>query len=271
MVRDAEQYAEEDHKRREEAETRNEAETVIYTTERFLAENGDKVGASVKSDVEEKVWVLRAAVGGTDVAAIRDATGDLAKATSSMWQTMYAEAQAAGGPGGPGDAGGPGADGFDDVVDVEIVDEEYKAPDAEPRFTAEGATASASTVRTPPPPTSPPPSDSAAAAGRHRIFLCHSHGDKVAVRDLYRRLRADGFNPWLDEEDIFPGQDWALEIRRAMRASRLILACLSKSSITKRGFVQREIKYALELADEQPEGSIFLIPVRIEESRSPNS
>ncbi len=124
MVRDAEQYAEEDRKRREEAETRNQGETLVYSTERFLAENGDKIEAAIKVDVEEKLSTLRAAVGGTDIAAIREATGELAKASSAMGQSLYADAQGAGGAGGPAGAGGPGTD--DDVVDAEIVDEEDK-------------------------------------------------------------------------------------------------------------------------------------------------
>ncbi|WP_322768155.1 molecular chaperone DnaK [Frankia sp. Cr1] len=127
MVRDAEQYAEEDRKRREEAETRNQGETLVYSTERFLAENGDKIEAAIKADVEEKLSTLRAAVGGTDIAAIREATGELAKASSAMGQSLYADAQSAagaGGAGGPAGAGGPGTD--DDVVDAEIVDEEDK-------------------------------------------------------------------------------------------------------------------------------------------------
>jgi hypothetical protein len=66
-----------------------------------------------------------------------------------------------------------------------------------------------------------------------RVFLCHSSGDKEHVRDLYRRLQRDGFTPWLDEEDILPGQGWEREIRRAIRASRCVLVCLSKSSVTK--------------------------------------
>ncbi|KLL10280.1 molecular chaperone DnaK [Protofrankia coriariae] len=122
MVRDAEQYAEEDRKRREEAETRNQGETLVYSTERFLAENGDKIDAAVKADVEEKLSALRAAVGGTDIAAIRDATTELAKASSVMGQSLYADAQ--GSAGNPGGAAGASAD--DDVVDAEIVDEEDK-------------------------------------------------------------------------------------------------------------------------------------------------
>lgn len=123
MVRDAEQYAEEDKQRREEAETRNQGESLVYSTERFLAENGDKVDATIKADVEEKLADLRAATAGTDIAAIRTATEELGKASTAMGQSMYAEAQAAGAAGG-GPGAAPGAD--DDVVDAEIVDEEGK-------------------------------------------------------------------------------------------------------------------------------------------------
>jgi molecular chaperone DnaK len=121
MVRDAEQYAEEDRTRREEAETRNKAETLVYSTERFLAENGDKIDAAVKSDVEEKLGTLRGAVAGTDTAAIREAADALAAASQAMGQAMYAQAAQEGA--GASGAGGP-AD--DDVVDAEIVDEEDK-------------------------------------------------------------------------------------------------------------------------------------------------
>lgn len=102
-----------------------------------------------------------------------------------------------------------------------------------------------------------------------RAFLCHSSGDKAAVRDLYDRLKADGFDPWLDEESLLPGQDWALEIPKAVRASHVVIVCLSKSSITKEGFVQKEIKYAMDVADEKPEGTIFIIPLRLEDCDAP--
>jgi TIR domain len=103
-----------------------------------------------------------------------------------------------------------------------------------------------------------------------RVFLCHSSGDKEQVRDLYRRLQRDGFQPWLDEENILPGQDWESEIRHAIQESRCVLVCLSKGSITKRGYVQKEIKHALDVADEQPEGSIFLIPALLEPCKVPD-
>ena len=103
-----------------------------------------------------------------------------------------------------------------------------------------------------------------------QVFLCHSSGDKVAVRDLWARLRSDGHVPWLDEQELLPGQDWQLEIRKAVRASQIVLVCLSKASINKSGYVQKELRFALDVADEQPEGTIFLIPVRLEECEVPD-
>ncbi|MBP7687715.1 MAG: toll/interleukin-1 receptor domain-containing protein, partial [Thermoflexales bacterium] len=102
-----------------------------------------------------------------------------------------------------------------------------------------------------------------------RVFLCHASSDKPAVRDLYQRLRADGFEPWLDEEDILPGQDWKREIPKAVRESDIVLVCLSKHSINKEGYVQKEIKVALDVAEEKPDDVIFLIPVKLEECDVP--
>ncbi len=101
------------------------------------------------------------------------------------------------------------------------------------------------------------------------VFLCHSSGDKPAVRDLYQRLLADGFEPWLDEEDLLPGQPWELEIPKAVRAADAIVVCLSQSSITKEGYVQKEIGEALDVATEKPEGTIFLIPLKLEACEIP--
>jgi formylglycine-generating enzyme required for sulfatase activity len=98
-----------------------------------------------------------------------------------------------------------------------------------------------------------------------RIFLCHSSEDKPAIRKLYLRLRAEGFDPWVDEEKLLPGQDWQLEISKAVRASGVVIVCLSRRAVNKAGYIQKEIKFALDIADEQPEGKIFLIPVKLEE------
>jgi hypothetical protein len=104
-----------------------------------------------------------------------------------------------------------------------------------------------------------------------RVFLCHSFNDKSPVRALYTRLRRDGFDPWLDEEKLLPGQDWDREIRIAVRNSEAVIICLSKHSITKRGYVQKEIRLALDVAREQPEGAIYIIPVKLEECVAPET
>ncbi len=119
MMKEAEQYAEDDKKRREEVEVKNQGEGLVYQTERFLAENGDKVSPEARGDVEEKLGALRAVVGGNDIAAIRTAVDELAKASSAMGSALYAEQAAAGGGAGP-EAGS----GTEDVVDAEIVDED---------------------------------------------------------------------------------------------------------------------------------------------------
>jgi hypothetical protein len=101
------------------------------------------------------------------------------------------------------------------------------------------------------------------------VFLCHSSQDKPAVRELYRRLKDEGFDPWLDDEKLMPGQDWNEEITLAVRSADVVIVCLSNSSITKDGYVQREIRVALDRAEEKPPGSIFIIPGRLEELEVP--
>ncbi len=122
MVRDAEQFAEEDRARREEAETRNQGEGLVYTTEKFLAENGATADATLKSDVESKLSDLKAALGGSDVAAIRTATEDLARSSQALGSAMYAQGQPSAAAGGAGPNPGAASDA-DDVVDAEIVEE----------------------------------------------------------------------------------------------------------------------------------------------------
>ena len=99
-----------------------------------------------------------------------------------------------------------------------------------------------------------------------RVFLCHSSNDKPAVRELYQQLRAEPWiQPWLDEEELYPGADWNLEIEKAVEASDAILVCLTNGSITKEGYVQRELRVVLDFADYKPEGTLYIIPVRLEE------
>lgn len=102
-----------------------------------------------------------------------------------------------------------------------------------------------------------------------RVFLCHASSDKPKVRELYLRLVNDGVDAWLDKEKLIPGQNWQIEIPKAVRNSDVVLVCLSPQSANKEGFVQKEIKIALDAADEKPEGTIFIIPVRLEECNVP--
>jgi molecular chaperone DnaK len=128
MMADAEKYAEEDRQRREEAEVRNQAETLAYTTEKFLGENADKVPDDIKSEVESSIAELKKTLEGTDTEAIRTASEKAAQVSQKMGSAIYAQAQAANAP-GP-DAGTQAgteapADGpaDEEVVDAEIVDE----------------------------------------------------------------------------------------------------------------------------------------------------
>jgi len=104
-----------------------------------------------------------------------------------------------------------------------------------------------------------------------KVFLCHAREDKPAIRKVYEQLQTEGMNPWLDEINLLPGQNWKHEIKRALRESEAIVICFSNKSINKTGFVQKEIKEALDLYEEQPEGAIFLIPVMLEECSIPES
>ncbi len=100
-------------------------------------------------------------------------------------------------------------------------------------------------------------------------FLCHAFGDKPRVRELYAKLAASGVEPWLDEKNLLPGQDGSREFARTVRRSDVILVCFSRMSVTKAGHVQKEMRLALEVADEQPEGNVPLILLRLEDCEIP--
>jgi len=131
MMKDAEAHAEEDKKRREDAETRNLAESLQYQTEKFLAENGERIPADKKEELGEALTELRSALGGSDMNAIKAAQEKVARVSQEVGGALYAQqSEAAGaGAGTPGDGPTSGtttgtASGDDDVVDAEIVDDE---------------------------------------------------------------------------------------------------------------------------------------------------
>jgi molecular chaperone DnaK len=126
MIRDAEQYAEEDRRRREEVEIRNQADSAVYTSEKFLADNADKIKPETKSEVEADVDALKKALEGDDTDTIKTAAAKLAESSQKMGSEMYAQAgdSDAGATGAAGDAGTAGGTAEDDVVEAEIVDED---------------------------------------------------------------------------------------------------------------------------------------------------
>ncbi len=132
MMRDAEEHAEEDRLRREEAETRNQAESLVYQTEKFIKDNDEKLPSDVKDKVNVALGEAQEALKGTDTAAIRTAMEKLATESQALGQALYSDQAAASGatagadgaaPGGTS-AGAASSGGADDVVDAEIVDEE---------------------------------------------------------------------------------------------------------------------------------------------------
>jgi molecular chaperone DnaK len=123
MVRDAESHAEEDRQRREEAEVRNNADTLVYSTEKVLREHGDKITGDEKDKVESALAELKEALAGNDVNAMKSATEALVTASQSFSQKLYEQAASQAGPDGDG-AAAASAPADDEVVDAEIVDEQ---------------------------------------------------------------------------------------------------------------------------------------------------
>lgn len=121
MVRDAESHAEDDKRRREEAEVRNNADSLVYQTEKVLREHGDKITGDEKPAVESALAELKSAVDGDDVDRIRRATEALMSASQSFSQKLYESASAEGGAAAGASTSAPNDD---DVVDAEIVDED---------------------------------------------------------------------------------------------------------------------------------------------------
>ncbi|MFI9064168.1 molecular chaperone DnaK [Streptomyces sp. NPDC053429] len=127
MVHEAEQHAEEDRRRKEAAETRNQAEQLVYQTEKFVKDNEDKLPADVRTEVEAAVTELKEKLKGEDTTAIRTATEKVAAVSQKLGQAIYADSragQAAGGAAGAGQAGPDHEAADDDVVEAEIVDDE---------------------------------------------------------------------------------------------------------------------------------------------------
>ena len=104
----------------------------------------------------------------------------------------------------------------------------------------------------------------------YKVFISYARQDFDAAQRLYDDLTSGtDLKPWLDKEDLLPGQSWDLEIKKAIKKSRYFIALFSSTSVNKRGYVQKEFRKAIEVLDEFPEGEIFAIPVRLDECEIP--
>ncbi len=127
MVKDAEAHAEDDRRRKEEAEVKNNADSLVYQIEKFVRDNGEKIPADEKTRVEAALEELKKVKDGDDIEAIKRATDSLAQVSQAATQKLYEATAAAGnagdGSGATGGAGGSSMPNDDDIVDAEIVDE----------------------------------------------------------------------------------------------------------------------------------------------------
>ena len=121
MVRDAEAHAEEDRRRRDEAEVRNNADTLVYQTEKLMKEQGEKIVGDEKDRVETALKTLKDSLGGSDVEAIKSGTETLATALQAVSQNLYQQTAA---ESGGEQAAASSAPNDEEVVDAEIVDEQ---------------------------------------------------------------------------------------------------------------------------------------------------
>ncbi|MCP4349887.1 MAG: toll/interleukin-1 receptor domain-containing protein [Desulfobacterales bacterium] len=97
-----------------------------------------------------------------------------------------------------------------------------------------------------------------------KVFISYAKEDFKTAKKLYDDLKLNGVEPWMDTEDILTGQCWEYEISKAIRESSYFLALLSFKSVSKRGYIQKELKIALNIFEEFPEPQIFLLPVRLD-------
>jgi CYTH domain-containing protein len=103
-----------------------------------------------------------------------------------------------------------------------------------------------------------------------QVFIAHANEDELKARELFAYLEQSGFDPWLDKKKLLPGQNWRDEIPKALKKSDFFIACLSSQSVSKKGYIQREFKQALNLLAEMPTGTIYLIPLKLDECEVPD-
>lgn len=101
------------------------------------------------------------------------------------------------------------------------------------------------------------------------IFLSYARDDQDSVKPIYKRLRNEGYVPWMDQFDILPGENWERSIRIAIQKADFFLIFLSKHSVNRRGVIQKEIRLALDTWKAMLTSDIYLIPVRLDDCPMP--
>lgn len=101
-------------------------------------------------------------------------------------------------------------------------------------------------------------------SGRIRVFLAYAQEDRIAAQKLYEALQHAGFEPWMDQKKLLPGQNWPRAIERAIDLSQFFVGCFSRRAVSRRGYFQSELRYALDVATRVPQEQIYLIPVRLD-------
>jgi hypothetical protein len=102
-----------------------------------------------------------------------------------------------------------------------------------------------------------------------RVFLSYAHEDRELVLGFYERLLKAGFQPWMDVKSLVPGERWVEKIKEGLLNSDCVLIFLTRNAVSKEGYINKEIRSALEIAKEKPEGTIFIIPVKVEDVEVP--
>jgi hypothetical protein len=102
-----------------------------------------------------------------------------------------------------------------------------------------------------------------------KVFLCHASENKPIVRRLYDDLVAAGYEPWFDSEVLLPGVDWDREIKLGLEASDAVIVCVSSVLVDKEGYIQKELRIAQDHQMMKPPGTIFLIPLRLDDCKLP--
>jgi hypothetical protein len=101
------------------------------------------------------------------------------------------------------------------------------------------------------------------------LFLSYAHEDQRTVEAIADQLWHDGFLTWLDKKDLLPGDDWKARIEDAIERADYVLVFLSKTSVKKVGYIQKELKYALEQQEIRPSGHRYIVPILLESCEPP--